>query len=53
MVIVPVSETDEQRRRQLLTDSILPGWVRRCGTECVDAWNKTLAPMLGISARAE
>ena len=53
MVIVPVSETDEQRRRQLLTDSILPGWVRRCGTECVDAWNKTLAPVLGIRARAE
>jgi TRAP-type C4-dicarboxylate transport system substrate-binding protein len=53
MVIVPVSETDEQRRRQLLTDSILPGWVRRCGTECVDAWNKTLAPVLGIRARVE
>jgi TRAP-type C4-dicarboxylate transport system substrate-binding protein len=53
MVIVPVSDTDEQRRRQLLTDSILPGWVRRCGTECVDAWNKTLAPVLGIRARAE
>ena len=53
MVIVPVSETDEQRRRQLLTDSILPGWVRRCGTECIDAWNKTLAPVLGIRARAE
>ena len=53
MVIVPVSETDEQRRRQLLTDSILPGWVRRCGTECVDAWNKTLAPVLAIRARAE
>jgi TRAP-type C4-dicarboxylate transport system substrate-binding protein len=53
MVIVPVSETDEQRRRQLLTESVLPGWVRRCGTECVDAWNKTLAPVLGIRARAE
>lgn len=53
MTIVPVTEADEQRRRQLLTDSVLPGWVRRCGTECVDAWNKTLAPVLGIRARAE
>ena len=53
MVVVPVSEADEQRRLQLLTDSVLPGWVRRCGAECVEAWNKTLAPVLGISARPE
>jgi len=53
MVVVPVSEADEQRRRQLLTDTVLPGWVRRCGIECVDAWNKTLAPVLGIQARPE
>lgn len=53
MVVVPVTEADEQRRRQLLTDSVLPGWVRRCGVECVDAWNKTLAPLLGVRARPE
>lgn len=53
MAVVPASEADEQRRLQLLTDSVLPGWVRRCGTECVDAWNKTLAPVLGIRARPD
>jgi hypothetical protein len=53
MVVVPVSAADEQRRRQLLTDSVLPGWVRRCGADCVDAWNKTLASLLGVRARAE
>jgi TRAP-type C4-dicarboxylate transport system substrate-binding protein len=53
MVVVPVSEADQQRRRQLLTEAVLPGWVRRCGPDCVDAWNKTLAPILGISARPE
>lgn len=53
MVVVPVTEADEQRRRQLLTDTVLPGWVRRCGAECVDAWNKTLAPLLGVRARPE
>ena len=53
MIVVPVSEADEQRRRQLLTDSVLPGWVRRCGPECVEAWNKTLAPVLGVRARPE
>jgi TRAP-type C4-dicarboxylate transport system substrate-binding protein len=53
MVVVPVSEADQQRRRQLLTETVLPGWVRRCGTDCVDAWNKTLAPIMGIGARPE
>ena len=53
MVVVPVSDADEQRRRQLLTDNVLPGWVRRCGADCVDAWNKTLAPVLGIRARPD
>lgn len=53
MVVVPVSEADEQQRRQLLTENILPGWVRRCGAECVDAWNKTLASVLGVRARPE
>jgi TRAP-type C4-dicarboxylate transport system substrate-binding protein len=53
MTIVAVSEADQLRRRQLLTESVLPGWVRRCGADCVDAWNKTLAPMLGIQARPE
>jgi TRAP-type C4-dicarboxylate transport system substrate-binding protein len=53
MVVVPVSEADQKRRRQLLTETVLPGWVRRCGTDCVDAWNKTLAPVMGIGARPE
>ena len=53
MVVVPVTEADELRRRKLLTENVLPGWVRRCGAECVDAWNKTLAPVLGVRARPE
>lgn len=53
MTIVPVSDADDLRRRQILTEDVLPGWVRRCGTECVDAWNKTLAPLLGIQARPD
>ncbi len=53
MVVVPVSEADEQRRRQLLTETVLPGWVRRCGSDCVEAWNKTLAPILSITARPD
>jgi TRAP-type C4-dicarboxylate transport system substrate-binding protein len=51
--IVPVSEDDQARRIRLLTETVLPGWVRRCGEPCVDAWNARLAPALGVTARLD
>ncbi|WP_338146427.1 TRAP transporter substrate-binding protein [Neoroseomonas alkaliterrae] len=53
MTVVPVSEADQQRRIRLLTETVLPGWVRRCGEPCVEAWNTYLAPTLGVSARLD
>lgn len=53
MTLVPVSAADEARRLRLLTESVLPGWVRRCGEPCVEAWNERLAPGLGVRARNE
>jgi len=53
MTVVPVSAADEERRRRLLTEVVLPRWVGRCGSDCVDAWNENLAPLLGIRARME
>lgn len=53
LTIVPVSPQDEARRRSLLIESVLPGWVRRCGNDCVEAWNHTLGQSLGIRAVPE
>ncbi len=53
MNLVPITPEDETLRKQLLTKSILPKWIRRCGGECVTAWNQTLGPALGILAAAE
>lgn len=53
MTIVPVSPADQERRLRLLTETVLPGWVRRCGEPCVDAWNARLAPTLGVTARLD
>ena len=53
MTIVPVSRADQERRLRLLTETVLPGWVRRCGEPCVEAWNAHLAPELGVTARAD
>ncbi|WP_246504103.1 TRAP transporter substrate-binding protein [Plastoroseomonas arctica] len=53
MTLVPVSPADEALRRRLLSETVLPGWVRRCGVECVDAWNHTIGPELGLMASPE
>ena len=51
--VSPVSAADQERRIRLLTETVLPGWVRRCGAPCVEAWNTRLAPALGVSARLD
>lgn len=53
MTVVPVSPADQTRRLRLLTETVLPGWVRRCGEPCVDAWNTRLAPTFGVTARLD
>lgn len=50
MTLVPVSAQDEATRKRLLTETVIPDWVQRCGSECVKAWNRTLGPALGINA---
>jgi TRAP-type C4-dicarboxylate transport system substrate-binding protein len=53
MKLVPVTAEDETRRRRLLIESVLPGWIQRCGADCVRLWNRNLAPVLGIAASAQ
>lgn len=51
LTLVPVNQRDEARRRTLLNETVLPGWVSRCGRDCVEAWNRYMAPGLGLMAR--
>lgn len=53
MTVVPVTENDTALRIRLLTETVLPGWVQRCGDPCVEAWNEQLGPSLGVAARIE
>jgi TRAP-type C4-dicarboxylate transport system substrate-binding protein len=51
MIEVPPNIADETRLRALLTSQILPGWAKRCGAECVTAWNQTLRTTTGITLK--
>jgi TRAP-type C4-dicarboxylate transport system substrate-binding protein len=48
-----VRETAEDRRRvnELLAAHVLPAWTRRCGRECVDVWQRSIAPAAGVGLR--
>ena len=50
MTLVVATKADTEFRRHLLVDTVLPNWIRRCGEDCITAWNETLGPKLGISA---
>ncbi len=53
MTLVPLSPSDAERRRLLLVETVLPRWIERCGEACVAAWNATLKPALGVTAKAD
>ena len=53
MKLVAVTAEDEARRKRLLVESVLPGWIQRCGTDCVTLWNQNLASALGLAVPKE
>jgi TRAP-type C4-dicarboxylate transport system substrate-binding protein len=52
MTAVRPDAADAVLRRQILTDTVLPRWLDRCGAACADEWNRYLAPATGIEAKA-
>jgi TRAP-type C4-dicarboxylate transport system substrate-binding protein len=51
MQVVRASPGDELRRREILTGTVLPNWIKRCGEGCAEMWNRVLAPATGIQAK--
>lgn len=52
MTLVKASDADNARARQILTETVLPNWVKRCGAQCGDAFNEFIAPISGVRYRA-
>ena len=49
MTLVSSAVDDERRRKQILADSVVPRWIQRCGSGCVEFWNRTLGPTTGVA----
>jgi TRAP-type C4-dicarboxylate transport system substrate-binding protein len=48
MVEVTPTDGDRALLRRLLTESVLPAWVKRCGARCGDIYNGVVAPITGV-----
>ena len=53
MTIVEERWEDDARRLRLLRDTVVPNWVERCGQGCAEAWNRFMAPAVGVAAKVE
>lgn len=51
MTVVQERWQDSTPRLRLLSGTVLPGWVGRCGADCAEAWNRYMAPAVGIVAQ--
>ena len=52
MTHVKPSDADNARARQVLVETVLPNWVKRCGARCGEAFNQAIAPLAGVKAPA-
>ena len=48
MIAVRTSESDEQRRKQIFSGTVLPRWVQRCGVSCTTVWNQTVRAVVDV-----
>jgi len=48
LAIVPITPEDDTIRQRIVKEAVLPRWIKRCGPDCADVWDRTLAPVHGI-----
>ncbi len=53
MTLVPTSAADQARRRQLLSQAVLPRWIERCGPACTRLWDDLRAAAQGVEIQHE
>ena len=51
MKLVNQSPADERRRREILQNNVLPGWIQRCGPQCEQVWRDTIGPIVNIQLK--
>jgi TRAP-type C4-dicarboxylate transport system substrate-binding protein len=48
MVEIKPTDADRVLLQRLLTENVLPAWVKRCGARCGEIYNNVVAPITGV-----
>jgi TRAP-type transport system periplasmic protein len=48
MTLVPVSDADREKHKELMQEVVLLEWGRRCGEDCAAEWNDTVGKAVGL-----
>lgn len=52
MTLSPISKSDEARYKELVENSVLGNWSKRCGAACAKEWNETVGKALDLHVPA-
>ena len=48
MTVQEPTAADQERVRTVLAQNILPTWIKRCGAQCGEVYNRVVAPISGV-----
>lgn len=48
MTVQQPTAADQEQVRSVLAQNILPGWLRRCGAQCGEVYNRVVAPITNV-----
>jgi TRAP-type transport system periplasmic protein len=48
MTLVPISEADKAKHEELMQETVLLEWGKRCGKDCAAEWNDTVGKVVGL-----
>jgi len=48
MTAVAAGPADQAQISKIFADTVLPGWVKRCGARCGELYNEVIAPISGV-----
>lgn len=49
MSLVPVSDADKAKHKELMQSTVLANWGKRCGKACAQEWNETVGKTVGLA----
>lgn len=53
MTLVPLAAKDLPALNQIMRDTVVPNWAKRCGAACAREWNGSVGKVVGITAPAQ